>query len=165
MRLLAIIEEDIEQYDEEYSEEKTCSTSYILCRDDVYDLFPPYYDESIWQESTSADGQVFNGKNSKKYSQYFMEYCSLKEEIREVLSFQYLCTLEIQNPFIDPHCGENIKNIAHMVDELCQKMETSCLSPGAKMEDSSKPFSFPRIRRMLGFDFNRVSKICELRTT
>ena len=87
MRLLPIIEEDIEQYDEEDCEENTCSTSYILCRDDFYVLFPPYYDESIWQESISVDGQVFNGKNSKKYSQYFMEYRALKEEIREVLSF------------------------------------------------------------------------------
>ena len=165
MSLLPMIEEDIEQYEEEYYEEPTCSTSVILCRDYFYDFFPPYYDESIWHKSTSGGGQVLNGKNSKKSSQYFMEYCDLKEEIREVLSFQYLCTLEIHKLFRDPYCGENIKNIAHMVDELCQKMETSCLSPGAKMEDSSKPFSFPSIRRMLGFYFNKVSKICELRTT
>ena len=87
MRLLPIIEEDIEQYDEEDCEEETCTKSYILCRDYFYDFLPPYYDESIWQESTSVGGQVFNGKNSKTSSQYFMEYCSLKEEIREVLSF------------------------------------------------------------------------------
>ena len=42
-----MIEKDIEQYEEEYYEETTCSASYILCRDDVDDLFPPYYDESI----------------------------------------------------------------------------------------------------------------------
>ena len=96
-----------------------CSTSYILCRDDVDDLFPPYYDESILKESASVGCQVFNGKNSKKYSQYFMEYYSLKEEIREVLSFLYFCTPEIHKLSINPHYGENIKNIAHMVDEVC----------------------------------------------
>ena len=93
MRLLPMIEEDIEQCEEYDYEENTCSTSYILCRDDVDYFLPPYYHEPIWNESTSVSGQVFNGKNSKKYSQYFMEYCALKEEIREVLSFRYLCTL------------------------------------------------------------------------
>ena len=63
-----MIEEDIEQHEEEYYEDTTWSTSYILCMDDVDDLFPPSYDESIWKESTSVGGQVFNGKNSKKYS-------------------------------------------------------------------------------------------------
>ena len=82
-----MIEEDIEQYEEEDYEDTKWSTSYILCRDDVDDFFPVSYDESVWKKSTSNGGQVFNGKNSKKYSQYFMEYCSLKEEIREVLSF------------------------------------------------------------------------------
>ena len=63
--------------------------------------------------------KLFNGKNSHKYSEYFMEYCALKEDIREVLYFQYFYSLEIQKPFRDPHRGENIKNIAHMVDEMC----------------------------------------------
>ena len=68
-----MLEQDIEKYEEEDYEDTTCSTSYILCRDYFDDFFPPSYDESIWQESTSVSGQVFNGKNSKKYSQYFME--------------------------------------------------------------------------------------------
>ena len=68
-----MIEEDIEQYDEEYCEETTYSASYILFRDDFYDFLPPYYDKFICQKSTSVGGQVFNGKNSKKSSQYLME--------------------------------------------------------------------------------------------
>ena len=95
MNLLPMIEEEIEQYEEYYYEETTYSTSYILCRDDVDDFLPPPYDESIWKKSTSVGGQVFNGKKSEKSSQYFMEYYALKEEIREVLSFRYFCTLEI----------------------------------------------------------------------
>ena len=87
MRLLPIIEEDIEQHEEEDYEDTTCNTSYMLCRYDFDDFLPPYYEESIWRESTSVGGQVFNGKKSKTSSQYFMEYCSLKEEIREILSF------------------------------------------------------------------------------
>ena len=63
-----MIEEDNEQYEEEYYEDARCSTSGRLCRDDVDGLLTPSYDESIWQESTSVGGQVFNGKNSKKYS-------------------------------------------------------------------------------------------------
>ena len=74
-----MIEEDIEQYEEEDFEEPRCNTLGILCRNDVDDLFPPSFDESIWQESTSVGGQVFNGKKSKKFSHYFMENCSLKE--------------------------------------------------------------------------------------
>ena len=100
-----MIEEDIELYEEENYEEPTCSTSGILCRDDVDYFFPPSYDESIWKKYISVDGQMFNGKNSMKSSQYFMEYCSLKEEIREVLSFQYFCTLEIKNLLRYPYYG------------------------------------------------------------
>ena len=43
-----MIEEDIVQYEEEDYEETTCSTSYILCRDDFDYLLPPSYDKSIW---------------------------------------------------------------------------------------------------------------------
>ena len=106
-------EEDMEQYEKEDYEKPTCSTLIILCMDDFDDFLHPYYDESIWKKSTSVDGQVFNGNNSKKYSQYFMEYCALKEGIREVLYFQYLCTLEIQKIFIDPYCGEDM-SILHI---------------------------------------------------
>ena len=56
MRFLPMIEEYVEQYEEEDYEDTTCSTSYIVCRDDFDELFPPYYDESIWQESTSVSG-------------------------------------------------------------------------------------------------------------
>ena len=90
-----MIKEYIEKYEEEYYEDPTSITLGILGRDDFDYLFPPYCDESIWHKSTSGSGQVFNGKNSKKYSQYFMEYYALKEEIREVLYFQEYCTLEI----------------------------------------------------------------------
>ena len=112
---------------------------------------------------------MFNGKNSKKSSQYFMEYCALKEEIREILSFLYFCTLEIQKLFGDPYYGENMRNISHMVDEVCKKVETRWLPPrakrGVRREDSSNPFACPRIRRMFVFSSNRVSKICHLRIT
>ena len=83
-----MIEKEIEQYEEEDYEEPRCNTSGRLCMDDIYGFLTPYYDESIWKRPTSVSGQVFNGKNCKKYSQYFMEYCALKEEIKEVLSFQ-----------------------------------------------------------------------------
>ena len=127
-----MIEKDIEQYEEEDYEEPTCSTSGILCRGDFDYFLPPYYDESIWQESTSVSGQVFNGKNSKKSSRYFMEYCDLKEEIRGVLPFQDFCTIEIENLFRDPYFGEKMRNISHMVDEVCKKVETRWLPLGAK---------------------------------
>ena len=68
MRLLPIIEEEIDQHEEEDYEDTTCNTSYMLCRYDVDDLLPPYYDESIWKKSTSVGGQVFNGNNSEKSS-------------------------------------------------------------------------------------------------
>ena len=74
-----MIEEDIEQYEEEDYEQPTCITLGRLCRDDIDDVLPPYYDESIWKKYTSVGGQMFNGKNSKESFQYFMEYCSLKE--------------------------------------------------------------------------------------
>ena len=85
--LVPMIEEDIEQYEEEDYEQARCNTLGILCRNYVYVLFTPYYYESIWNIPISVDGQVFNGKNYKKYSQYFMEYCALATEIREVLYF------------------------------------------------------------------------------
>ena len=112
---------------------------------------------------------MFKGRNSKEPFQYSMEYYALKNEVREVLYFQDLCTLEIHKLFGDPYYGENIRKIAHMVDEVCKKVETGWLPPGAKRgvrkEDSSKPFSFPRIRRMFVFSSKRVSKSYELRTT
>ena len=80
-----------------------------------------------------------------------MEYYSLKEEIREVLNFQNFCTLEIQNPFRDLQCGENIKTITHMVDEVCKEVGTRWLPPGTKREDSSKPYACPSSRRMFSF--------------
>ena len=75
---------------------------------------------------------MFNGKNSKKSSQYFMEYCSLKEEIRGVLSFRYFCTLEIHNLLRYSYYGEKMINIAHPVDEVCKEVETRRLPPRAK---------------------------------
>ena len=63
-----MIEEGIEQYEEEDYEETTCSTSHILFRNYVDYFLPPYYYECIWNKYTSVDGQVFNGKNSKKSS-------------------------------------------------------------------------------------------------
>ena len=45
---------------------------------------------------TSVGGQMYNGRNSKESFQYFKEYYALKEEIREVLSFQYYCTVYIK---------------------------------------------------------------------
>ena len=98
-----------------------------------------------------------------------MEYCALKEEIREVLSLLYLCTLEIKNLFGDSYYGENMRNISHIFYEVCKKVETRWLPPRAKRgdrkEDSSKPFACPSIRRMFCFSYKRVSKIWELRTT
>ena len=47
MNLLSDIDHLL-MYEEEDYEETTCSTSYILCRDDVDDLFPPSYNESFW---------------------------------------------------------------------------------------------------------------------
>ena len=66
MRLLLVIEEDLEQYDEEEYEEPSCSTSGRFSRDDVDYLFLPYYDESIWYKYTSFGVEMFNGKNSKE---------------------------------------------------------------------------------------------------
>ena len=63
-----MIEEEIEQYEEEDYEETRCSTLVKLHRDDVDGFLTPSYDESIWQRPTSVGGQVFNGKNYKKYS-------------------------------------------------------------------------------------------------
>ena len=60
-------------------------------------------------------------------------------------------------------------NVAHMVDEVCKKVEIGWLSPrakrGAKRGDSSKPYAYPSIRRMFSFSSNRVSKSYELSTT
>ena len=87
MRLLPVVEQDLEQYEEEVYEEPSCSTSGRFSRDDVDDLLIPSYDEAIWEKSTSVVGQMFGGKNSKESFQYFMEYYVLKKEIREVLYF------------------------------------------------------------------------------
>ena len=87
MRILPVIEEDLEQYEEEDYEYPSCSTPGRFSRDDVDDFCLPTYDEFIWQKSTSVVGQMFGGKNSKESFQYFMEYYALKEEIREVLYF------------------------------------------------------------------------------
>ena len=87
MRLLPVIEEDLEQYEEEDYEEPSSSTSGRFSRDDVNDFCIPAYDELIWNKSTSVVGQMFGGNNSKESFQYLMEYCALKEDIREVLSF------------------------------------------------------------------------------
>ena len=71
MRLLRLIEEYLEQYEEEDYEDPSCSTSGRFIRDDVDEFFLPAYDEVIWQKSTSVVGQMFNGKKSKEYFQYF----------------------------------------------------------------------------------------------
>ena len=82
-----MIEEDLEKYEEEYYEYPSFITSGRASRDDVDDLFLPYYDEFICKKYTSVVGQMFGGKNSKESFQYFMEYYALKKEISEVLSF------------------------------------------------------------------------------
>ena len=83
-----------------------------------------------------------------------MEYYALKEEIVEVLYFREYCTLEIQNLFRYPYCGTNMRRIAHMVDEVCNEVETRRLPPrakrGGKREDSSKTSTSSRIVRFLG---------------
>ena len=88
MRILLVIKEYLEQYEEEDYEEPSCNTSGRFSRDDAYDLCLPSYDEVIWQKSTSGVGQMFGGNNSKESFHYFMEYYSLKEYIREVFPFQ-----------------------------------------------------------------------------
>ena len=54
-----------------------------------------------------------------------------------------------------------MRNIAHMVDEVCKKVEFGWLPPGAKRgaknEDSSKPYSFPISKRMFVFFPNITS--------
>ena len=104
-------------------------------------LWLPFYNESIWQISTSINDQMFNGRTYKESFQYSMEYYSLKEEIRVVLSFREYCTIEIHKLLRDPYCGTNLKMIAHMVDEVCKEVETRRLPPGTKgrgkKEDSS----------------------------
>ena len=79
-------EEYYREYEEEDYEDPSCSISGRFNRDDVADLCLPAYDEVIWKKYTSVVGQMFSGKNSKEFFQYFMEYYALKEEIREVLS-------------------------------------------------------------------------------
>ena len=90
-----------------------------------------------------------------------MEYCALKEEIREILSFLYFCTLEIQKLFGDPYYGENMRNISHLVDEVCKEVESGRLPPGAKRggkkKDSSKPSACPSSKRMFCFLSNKTS--------
>ena len=56
MRLLPVIEEDLEQYEEEDYEEPSCTTSGRFSWDDFDDFFLSYYDESIWHKSTSVGG-------------------------------------------------------------------------------------------------------------
>ena len=82
-----MIKEDLEQYEEEDYEYPSCSTSGRFIRDDVDDFFVPSFYEVIWKKYTSVLGQMFGGNNSKESFQYLMEYCALKEDIREVLSF------------------------------------------------------------------------------
>ena len=50
--------------------------------------------------------------------------------------------MQIQKILGDSYFGENMRKIAHMVDEVCKKVETSGLPHGAKKEDSSKSFAF-----------------------
>ena len=88
-------EEDLEHSEEEGYEEPSCSASGRGSRNDVDAFRLSAYDQTLWQKSTSIHGQMFNGRNSKKPFQYSMEYCALKEEIREVLYFRDFCTLEI----------------------------------------------------------------------
>ena len=73
---------------------------------------------------------MFNGRNSKEPFQYSMEYYALKEEIREVLSFQEYCTLEMQKILKYPRSEKNMKMIAHMVDEMYKEVETRRFPPG-----------------------------------
>ena len=68
MRLLPVIGEDLEQYEEEDYEEASYSTSSRFSRDDVDDFLLSYYDEIIWQKSTSVVGQMFNVKNYEESS-------------------------------------------------------------------------------------------------
>ena len=69
--------------------------------------------------------------------------------------------MEIHNLFIYPYYGGNIRNIVHKVDEVCKKVETGRLPPGAKRggkkKDSSNPFACPSSKRMFGFFLNRAS--------
>ena len=60
MRLLPVIEEDLEQYEEEDYEEASYSTSSRFSRDDVDDLLLPYYDELKWKKYTCFFGRMFS---------------------------------------------------------------------------------------------------------
>ena len=77
-----MIEDDLEQSEGEGYEEISCNKSGRCSRNDMNDVWIPSYDETILQKYTSINGQMFNGRNSKKPFQYSMEYYSLKEEIR-----------------------------------------------------------------------------------
>ena len=114
-----MIEEDLEQYEEEDYEEPSSSTSSRFNRDDVNDFCIPAYDELIWNKSTSVVGQMFDGNNSKESFQYLMEYCALKEDIREVLYFWDYCYLEMKKLFKETYYQENEVRIAHMTDSVC----------------------------------------------
>ena len=66
MRLLPVIKEDLEQYEEEDYEEPSSSTSGRFSRDYFDDFLLLFYDEVIWHKSTSVVGKMFDGKNSKE---------------------------------------------------------------------------------------------------
>ena len=54
-----------------------------------------------------------------------------------------------------------MRNISHLIDEVCKEVETGRLPPGAKRgghnKRSSKPYACPSNKRMFGFFLNRAS--------
>ena len=65
---------------------------------------------------------MFSGNNSKESFHYFMEYYALKEDIREVLSFQYYYYLELKKLFKDTYFQANELRIAHITDSVFQEL-------------------------------------------
>ena len=73
-----MIGEDLEQYEEDGYEDPSCSTSGRCSSNYVDYLWLLAYDESIWNKSTSVNGQILNERNSKESFQYSIEYYALK---------------------------------------------------------------------------------------
>ena len=65
---------------------------------------------------------------------YLTDYWGLSDGLMKDLSFLAYCTVEIHNLFRDPYRGTKMKIISHMVDEVCNEVETRRLPSSAKRE-------------------------------
>ena len=122
-----------EGYNNFIDEEPTCNISSHFTYKDDDDFYVSAYDEVVRTRSIH-DGFSCRGRPKEPFI-YLADYWGLGDGLLKHLSFREYCSLEIQKLFKNPYYRISMERIAHMVDEVCKKVGTRWLPPGAKRDE------------------------------